>query len=244
MSFLRLNIIDKLLLITILSYSSIIMSQSYSEHKYPGCLANSTCSAQTGKKHLKWNRLIRSNKLVTRNTAISSGVFPLDIWSINPTTNDLQSWSSTCFSHNKKNIFQSKIFLTKKTTLNNFKDYDPAKPFYFTDQIVRFNQGKISTFIAPKEESPTSIRSNRVIFTLAENEIIYNLAITSKRQVKIVSSAKEYHQTYSIECPPHFKDYKGMLPATFPLQLSNYCRSIWNTDKKDYETILIQSFCP
>jgi hypothetical protein len=153
-------------------------------------------------------------------------------------------WSSVCYAHKGKNIKMGKKFLSNLSEINTFKEYKKERPFIFSDIVLRSIGGKITQYIAPSSESPSSIRDSKMLYTLGEMGAFYTLSISQDRKISIVSEDKDYNPTYSVECNKELLAYKIDLPKEFPLATKAYCRSIWNETTKKYETIMIHSFCP
>lgn len=240
---LALKNIDKLLLLTLFTFSLGALAQVYTGHKNPGCLPNSKCSPQTGLNHLLWQQALKSKSLKKMNAVIKKGFYPFDTFITKHVQEKTILWDSVCYNHKKKNISMGKLQVKNAKIFNNFNQYDQTKPFFLTDQVTRFDGKNFITYITPKEESPTSIRNNSIILSLGELGSVYHLAISKNRKLHIVPSAKEYKSTYSAHCSGILKNYKTNVPKDFPIRPSTYCRTIWNENTKNYEMILIETFC-
>ncbi len=241
---LRLDILATIVLFFICPQPT---NAGYQEHKNPGCLINSTCNPQAGKKMLHWKQALKSRSTKQIQLALKQGFYPFDIWAIRPfISKEYQDsiiiYHSVNPTHYKKDIFMGKLFWTKALPINNFHKIKTQDSLFFSDFIIRHKKGKFIRYIAPKEESPTSLTNDEIIFTLGELGQTYELSINSQQQLRIVATTEDYHPPFSIECPDPLKAFKLPLPSSFPLSTKHYCQKVWNTQLKTYEAIRIEHF--
>lgn len=213
------------------------------EHENPGCQINSLCDKQTGLKRLAWIKSVKTKNMKRLNQAIKQGQYPLGIWFIGEKSPSTILWKSVCHTHRGKGIKMGKLFISKLKQVNQFKNFTQDN-FLFTDLVTYQHGNKSETFVAPINESPSSIHGGNMVYTLGEMGNIYTISISSQGEIKAIRADSEYHPTYATPCPKKLSALTPPLPKEFPLKISTYCRSIWNETLKKYDTIMVHSFCP
>ena len=197
---------------------------------------NSLCSKKSGQIFKQWQNATREKSPAKLNLLLTKHEAPFEVWakSSKAQTDNSILWNSSCPEHKGKNIFMGKLFVT---SLKDLSDN------YFTDFVTRKIGATYVTTLAPRGESPTYLSNHKTFFTLSEMNSTYELSIDQNLHLTFEPSSTEFHPSYTTTCP------KEMLKAgtkikTVGIPLTHYCRSIWNSSIKDYETIMVSSYCP
>jgi hypothetical protein len=201
-------------------------------HVNPGCLENSLCSKENGKRILAW----RKNKTIKDIEAFRKKIgLPIQTLMLAKDTKTIDPiiYNSRCNQHNPKNQTQ-KIFKTILFLRNN----PGSKKLVFTTVL---NKDNGVSYDIPYGEQPLYMKDNRLHFVNDFEDLIYGLSIDKNNKWRALEiSPTEISKALSVK--EEVKCQKSLKQTQF--FQGSYCSKIWNVDTK--KTIIVEQSwsCP
>lgn len=215
-------------------------------HENEGCPENSICSKSAGLVMKRWDLFLKSLKSSARPAPKIEAYrkkrgLPVTFLTKKDASIGIDPifFNSRCPHHNPKDDPSARAL----KGIQFFKN-DPQSSSILLSPARLFTESGALDFSLPYEEAPIMIENGRLIVPRDHENIYYHLSIGPKGDWKVVSPSssglkKALQESQETACPKS----DGPLPQE-GLYLKNYCRKIWNADKKKAQTIKLAWACP
>jgi hypothetical protein len=224
------------------------------KHYNEGCPTNSTCTVKMGLRYKKWSDILSSITKINQNKEKKLDQFrkkegiPFEVWvketdQHNP---NLITWESHCNFHNqegKKKIKLGTALIANIDDLNSLEKENTisSRKLYLLDDKNK----KVTRFRVPQVDSPLYIEGDKLIYQRSENGHYYGLSISAAGNLKVMPPQTPQNYPKRIPCPEvlekarldHSEDFDPEIYSDF------YCRNVWNTRNKKWNTILLGWSC-
>ncbi len=151
-----------------------------SEHIYPGCPFNSTCSPEMGTLFLKYQQALHQNSLKNffhKNGLPITGKRKKDKFQQTSKARLEAVWDSPCdYRENKKATFER-----VQTFAKNFSDNTIEYPHY----VVIQKDKTVKKFKTSNDDSALGIYQNRLVFNRLIDDIYYQYQVDEKGNISI-----------------------------------------------------------
>lgn len=202
-------------------------------HENPGCLENSICSLENGKKITKWNAA--SDKLEGLKGFKKKFGLPIQVLvsQADIKTLDPVLYTSRCNLHNPKDtnkkIYKGILFLRN----------DPKSSAIILPKVKNHTTGK--EFNVPYGDQPLFIKDNKLFLSSDFESKDFSISITTSgkwtlQKIEPNMLEKSVRLKESIDCKKSFAPDKYFT--------SSYCTNIWNFSQNKLNLIEQQWSCP
>ena len=216
-----------------------LMMGTFTFHQHPGCPENSECSKIAGEKRNKWKIFLKtlpqdSSKVKQMEKFRKAHGIPLDFSTLDGQKGDnIIRYDSSC-THQTKKIYLAQVMGKNFKKLMNDKQHFLNTAFVMTTKDIQ-------KFVIPRSSIPLYTTSTGPVFSVEEDGFYYHLKAKKNGMVQIVHR-KESRRSQKQSCPEklitHFKkNHSGFYKKWF-------CRSVWNIDQSQYQTMLFTWSCP
>ena len=216
-----------------------LMMGSLTFHQYPGCPDNSQCSRIAGEKRNKWIFFLKtlpdnSSKVKKMEKFRRNHGIPLDFWTRDGQKgDDIIRYDSSC-------TYQTKKIYLAQVIGKNFKHLMNNKQHFLNTAFV-VTAKDIQHFIIPRSSLPLYTTTNGPVFSIEEDGFYYHLKAKKNGMIQIVHR-KESRRSKKQDCPKKLIDHLKKNHSGFYKKW--FCRSLWNIDQSQYQTMLFTWSCP
>ena len=213
-------------------------------HQNRGCPLNSICSKEMGLKKALWDELLK-NLPKDKILAVSkleefrktSGVL-LPVWTISTLQEepDLIKWNSPCPQHQNPDnkLFQAEVFASDFSTLDK-------RRFLKEDALLKEADNSIISYKIPNKELPLFLNGKEMVFSMAFDGTYFYLGVDPSGKIRVLNSENLNYSTMDIDCP---KDLVSKFDQFSKDLYSGYfCKNIYNSALKKYQTLLFGLTC-
>lgn len=212
---------------------------------YPGCPENSFCQKETGVHRTEWLDMLTkfeqnkiSEKEANRIIQQKSGI-PIATWA---TEDGLKKplailWDSPCKQHKipTNKIYIAVTFLKKMLPKNNVLFHSPA---------VLLNEKKVpQSIMVPRGDAPLFITNGSLYYTQDDEGHFYGLLVSPSGQVSLTKTLSETHYPREVACTKEQIDIFSREVLSPNFFQGYYCKEIWNTKTKLYQSLLMGWSC-
>lgn len=213
----------------------------------PGCPENSHCSKELGIKRdafiseVKKINIESEDKINSR--LIKNTQYPITVWSIeDQKTNNLPVifWNSPCKQHNPPNqkILIAEIFM-KDLSRISAKNQDNI----IFNKIFYFENKKWNYAFAPRGDAPLMIVNNKFYYIREEEGNYFGLLVSKNGELSITKTKQVSQFPKELECKKEMIEEFYKEAPTLNFFKGQFCKEIWNQDKKIYEPIMLGWSC-
>ncbi|MFT6630184.1 MAG: hypothetical protein ACJAS4_000118 [Bacteriovoracaceae bacterium] len=212
-------------------------------HEIPGCPINSSCSVNSGKAIVNWEKFLKTinekNKVKKLKTYLKKHGLPLDFLTKKETKISLDPimWNSRCEIHNPKNRHQN-IFKGRKF----LKTISKSEHMIFTP-ITVYNGKTELKYLIPYQDQPVLIKNGKIVTIKDYDDFYYQLAISNEGEISIENIPPSTIRFAHDKKLTEFKCPTEMLIDNTYFKKS-YCQKIYDLDKKKLVTIQYGWSCP
>lgn len=233
-----------LFLMLLISSISVIAAET-NPLDVPGCPENSYCSKDTGAHRTEWLNILTkfSEKKIDEKEAniqvqLKSGI-PIPIWATEEALKKPLTvlWDSPCKQHKipTNKAYIGVTFLKKLIPKNNILFHAPA---------ILMDEKKVPHVIpALRGDSPLYIINDSLYYTQDDEGHYYGLLISPTGTLSITQPFSDPHYPREVTCSKQLIDlFMREIPSPNFFQ-GYYCKEIFNTKTKYYQTILTGWSC-
>jgi hypothetical protein len=231
-------------LLIILSLSLIADDFGGFGHPNKGCPFNSICGKEMGLKKYQWDELLKSlpkekSHAVKKldNFRKKNGIL-VPVWTVsNPQEeSDLIKWHSPCPQHQKEDnkYFQAEVFTS------NFSKLDKNR-FIEEEALLLKEDNSIVSYKIPNKELPLYLIGQEMIFSMTSEGTYYYLGVNPSGNLRVIDSSPMDFSVQDAECPKILINQFDQL--TNGLYSGHFCKNIYNSLLKKYQTLLFGLTC-
>ncbi len=213
-------------------------------HKYQGCPLNSICAPEMGVKKKSWDEMFKTlpkdKKLAVKTLEDfrkKNGIL-LPVWTISSPDEekDLIKWNSPCPQHqNPENkFFQAEVFTSNFSSLDNNR-------FLEEEALLLNENNSIISYKIPSKELPLYLNGEEMIFSMTSEGAYYYLGVDPTGQVRVLDTQNTEFSPTDAECPKDLITKFEQLSKG--LYSGHFCRNIYNSSLKKYQTLLFGLTC-
>lgn len=220
----------------------VSFSQDYSivDHSILGCPTNSICNKELGEKNLKWNIVLQSkkNKILTKmKTFNRSFGLPVKVWATKESPLAIQ-WDSRCQNHRIPNpkILESVIFVKHLDELNKNRDF-------YTPKVLVLRNKKIIVYPTMANETPLFIKNNKLAFNREQSGNYFSMLVSKQGKITTSTPIRTNNLPQEVACSKELVSAFKTVNRPEKLYKSHYCKALWNSKRKKYETVIFGWSC-
>jgi hypothetical protein len=212
---------------------------------FPGCPENSICKKETGVNRSEWLLILKKleqNKItekIANQFLLQSNGFPIPMWASEEAIKKPFTvlWDSPCKQHkilnNKTYIAIS--FIKKLLPKNNILFHSPA--------ILNDDKKIPHPLMVIRGDAPLYIINDSLYYTQDDDGHYYGLLISPQGNISITKTISDSHFPREVSCSKEQVEmFSREIPSPNFFQ-GYYCKEIWNTKTKYYQSILIGWSC-
>lgn len=213
-------------------------------HKNKGCPLNSICGQEMGLKKAQWDETLKSLPKETTLAAKKLEEFRkkngllLPVWTISNTQEekDLIKWNSPCPQHQnpENNLFQAEVFAP------NFASLDKNR-FLEEEAFLLEENNKITPYKIPNKELPLFLIGKEMIFSMASEGVYFYLGVDPAGNIRVIDTKNTEFTPTDMECPKELISKIDQLSKG--LYSGHFCKNIYNSSLKKYQTLLFGLTC-
>jgi hypothetical protein len=213
-------------------------------HPNKGCPFNSICGKEMGIKKAAWDDLLKNLPKDKTSAVLKMEKFRkkngllIPIWMISnfQEENDLIKWSSPCPQHHKdeNKFFQAEVFVSDFNQLDN-------KRFIEEVALLLNEDNSIITYKIPNKEIPLHLYGQEMIFSMTSEGVYYYLGVNPSGKIRTLDIKPLDFGPSDIDCPVILTNSFNQLPKG--LYSGHFCKNIYNSIKKKYQTLLFGLTC-
>lgn len=242
--------------------SSAITNGERPKYLNQECPENAICSKEMGQKRKRWLTFLKKIELEKTPSSKAKKIeqyrkregIPLGIWMKAKAKGkgkgktrgkevDVISWDSFCPRHQREGqeLYIGEVFA------KDFKTLTPST-FLVVDSAYKLKRtgNGVARYPIPRGETPSHISGTKLVFAQEYEGHYYFLKTGPQGATQVVLppslSSQNLKESREIDCPKrlsgHFKKSKN-----HPLYQGHFCKAIWNTELKVYETMLFPWPC-
>jgi hypothetical protein len=213
--------------------------------EFPGCPENSLCKKETGIIRSEWLEILgkfeqksidekEANRLVQSRTGI-----PIPAWASEEASKKPLTilWDSPCKQHKTptNKTYIAVTFLKNLLPKNNILFHAPA---------VILDDKKVPHLIMVlRGDAPLFISNDSLYYTQDDEGHYYGLLVAPSGRLSLTHILSDTHYPKEISCTlEQIEMFKREIPSPDFFQ-GYYCKSLWNTKTKNYQSILIGWSC-
>jgi hypothetical protein len=232
------------LILTFIVSSTLFASES-NPLDFPGCPENSYCSKGTGEHRSEWLNILTkfTDKKISEKEANlliqqKSGI-PIQVWGTEEARKKPLTvlWDSPCKQHK---IPTSKAYIG----IAFLKKLMPKNSVLFHPPAVLLDEKKVPHVIPVlRGDSPLFIVNDSLYYTQDDEGHYYGLLISPSGNLSITQTFSDSHYPREVACTKQQIDlFTREIPSPNFFQ-GYYCKEIFNTKTKYYQTILTGWSC-
>lgn len=226
-------------------------------HIYEGCPSNSTCSKSTGILRKKWIDVLKATPDDKTKAAKGLDKFkdvygiPIGFWihSLKKEDQDpkhsLVIWDSHCPNHQTKE--PEKRIAMGEAMIKNFDQFNsmdlPDHKLMLTKTWTLNKAGKLESFFHPRSEFPIMVDNTGIYFTREEEGKYYGLRIATNGNISVTPIATPQSYPTEVSCPPGLDAVFKTNIQMENLYMGHYCKAVWNSSTKEFQTFVFGWSC-
>jgi hypothetical protein len=212
---------------------------------FPGCPENALCPKETGAHRLEWLDILTkfeqkklSEKEVNKQIQLKLGL-PIPLWATEEATKKplAMLWNSPCKQHNipTNKTYIAVTFLKNLLPKNNILFHSPA--------ILLDIQNRPHSIMVLRGDAPLFIVNDSLYYTQDDEGHFYGLLVSPQGQLSISKVLFDSHYPREITCSKEqIEMFNRETPSPNFFQ-GYYCKEIWNTKSKTYQSLLVGWSC-
>ena len=226
-------------------FLSIAQAEEQVKIDLPGCPENAICDKATGEHRLKWLEIltkleqkkineVEANKLIQKNTG-----FPIPVWAMEFARKKplVMLWDSPCKQHNidTNKTYIGVTFIKKMMEKNNILFHPIA--------ILLDEKKDAHSLPVLRGDAPLFIVNDSLYYTEDDDGHYYGLLISPKGQITLSKVFSDTHYPRETACTKEQIDRFTREAPSPNFFKGYYCKEIWNTQTKFYESIILGWSC-
>lgn len=217
------------------------------DHPFAGCPLNSSCTQELGSKREKFTQFLkrseaegpaRFNRFIKENP-IAVPIFIKGTARTQYNDENFIIWDSPCAGHQQvgQNIYLAEAMIRNMQELK-------SSPQAQAGLILLENAGQIESYQVPRDHAPRYAKGQALVFLHEEGGRYYNLSYHLDGTIKNEKTISGVQSPQVIQCPALLEVHYQSMASESKAPFGHYiCRSLYNTQSKKRQNILVAWSC-